>query len=364
MSSVASSQVLAPSGISAKKSVVLQTSIAAMLCVGIALYFWVDSRYPSLLKKLHSGKGIHISGALSFDALMPVKSDMSLATRIAHTTVNWMYTNRIGMTFGICFGAAALTLLPLLPRRRFRNEFANTLAGAATGVPLGVCANCAAPVGQSLYQAGAAPATVLATMISSPTLNVVVLAMMFALFPFPVALLRLATPVVLIALVPWLTRRVQPIDVSCDVPQSAGWLRPTADAFKQYFVNLGKLALTTVPLMILAGVLGALLVELAPARDIPTSVSVVGIVLLALIGAFLPVPIAFDVAASFLLLSRGVPLPYVVTLLCTLGACSVYSVLILGRTISWKTALSVYGAVALVGAVAGLGTAVVQAAIP
>ena len=361
MSTVASSQVLAPSEVSAKKSTVVQTTIAALLCVGIALYFWVDSRYPSLLKKMHSGKGIHISGALSFDALMPVKPDMPLATRIGHTTVNWLYTNRVGMSFGICFGAAVLTLLPLLPRRRFRNEFANTLAGAATGVPLGVCANCVAPVGQSLYQAGASPGTVLGTMISSPTLNVVVLAMLFALFPFPVALVRIAAPLVLIALVPWLTRRVQPLEVSCEVPRSAGWLRPTGSTFKQYLFNLGKLALTTVPLMVVAGFLGAVFVELVPARDIPTSVSFVGILFIALVGAFLPVPIAFDVAASFLLLSRGVPLPYVVTLLCTLGAYSVYSVLILGRTISWKTAFSVYGAVALVGAVAGLGTAAVQA---
>jgi len=286
---------------------------------------------------------------------------MPLATRIGHTTVDWMYSNRIGMTFGICFGAAVLTLLPLLPRRRFRSEFADTLAGAATGVPLGVCANCVAPIGQSLYQAGAGPSAVLGTMISSPTLNVVVLAMLFALFPFPVALVRVAAPLVLIALVPWLTRRVKPINVSCEIPQSEGWFWPTASMLRQYLVNLAKLVITTVPLMVLAGLLGALFIEIVPARDIPSSFSVIGILLIALVGAFLPVPIAFDVAGAFLLMSRGVPLPYVVTLLCTLGAFSVYSMLILGRTISWRTALTVYGAVAMVGAVAGLGTAALQA---
>ncbi|HZD32406.1 MAG TPA: hypothetical protein VE779_12180, partial [Candidatus Angelobacter sp.] len=188
MSSVASSQVLAPSNVAARRTVTTQIAVAAFLCAAMAAYFWVDSRYPALLKKLHSGTNIHVTGALSFDALMPMNPQMPLATRIGHTTVNWMYTNRIGMTFGICFGAAVLTLLPLLPRRRFRSAYANTLAGAATGVPLGVCANCVAPIGQSLYQAGAGPGTVLATMISSPTLNVVVLAMLFALFPLPVAL--------------------------------------------------------------------------------------------------------------------------------------------------------------------------------
>jgi uncharacterized membrane protein YraQ (UPF0718 family) len=363
MSSIASGHVLAPSRVPARKTIVAQIAVAALLCVAIGMYFWVDSRYPALLKKLHSGKNIHVTGALSFDALMPVTPQMPLATRIGHTTVNWMYTNRIGMTFGICFGAALLTLLPLLPKRRFTSSIANTLAGAATGVPLGVCANCVAPIGQSLYQAGAGPATVLATMISSPTLNVVVLAMLFALFPLPIALVRLAAPLVLIALVPWLTRRVQPLNLACASPEVAGFARPTAETLKQYLFNLAKLAATTIPLMIVAGFLGALFVELVPASDIPTSVSVIGILLIALVGAFLPVPIAFDVAASYLLLSRGVPLPYVVTLLCTLGAFSVYSVLILGRTISWRTAFTVYGAVAAVGAAAGLGTALVQAVV-
>src|SRR5271169_99997 len=277
MSSIASGQVLASSSAPARKTIVAQVAVAALLCAAIGTYFWVDSRYPALLKKLHSGKNIHASGALSFDALMPVNPQMPLATRIGHTTVNWMYTNRIGMTFGICFGAALLTLLPLLPRRQFKSALANTLAGAATGVPLGVCANCVAPIGQSLYQAGAGPGTVLATMISSPTLNIVVLAMLFALFPLQVALWRVVVPLALIALVPRLTRRVQPLEIACDVADGAGLLRPAAGTLKRYLVNLAKLAAATVPLMILAGFLGALFVELVPASAIPAQVSLIGI---------------------------------------------------------------------------------------
>lgn len=346
---------------STRKIAAAQIFVAALLSVSIALYFWVDSRYPALLKKLHSGRSIHAAGLLSFDARMPVTAEMPASTRIAHTTVNWMWTNRIGMTFGICFGAALLTLLPMLPRKRFKSAAANTLLGAVGGVPLGVCANCVAPIGQSLYEAGAEPGTVLATMISSPTLNVMVLAMLFALFPFPVAVLRVAAPLALIALVPWLTRRVQPAsDVAGIAPNDWGWFRPATGTLKQYLRNLARLAATTIPLMVLAGVLGAVLIELVPAQDIPTKVTLLGIVLIAIVGTFLPVPIAFDVAAAFVLLTRGVPTPYVVTLLCTLGAFSVYSLLILGRTISWRTAFAVYSAVALVGAVAGVGTALAQ----
>jgi uncharacterized membrane protein YraQ (UPF0718 family) len=345
----------------ARWNLAVQTSVAAVLGLAISLYFWIDSRYPALLKKLHTGKAIQVKGALSFDALMPVTPAMSLMTRIGHTTVNWMWTNRIGMTFGLCFGAAMLTLLATLPRIRFKSAAANTLLGAVGGVPLGVCANCVAPIGRSLYVAGASPNTVLATMISSPTLNVVVLAMAFALFPLQIALLRVAVPLTLLVLVPWIVGKTTPRDaIQCALPAQSGWHPPVTFTLKAYLKNLGRLALITGPLMIVAALMGAIAVELLPASSIPVTVTLGGILLIALIGTFLPVPMGFDVAVAFVLMARGVPTPYVVTLLCTLGAFSIYSVLILGRTISWRTAAAVFGAVMLLGLLAGIGTGLVQ----
>jgi uncharacterized membrane protein YraQ (UPF0718 family) len=338
----------------------LQIAVAVILALGIGSYFWVDSRYPNLLKKLHAGTSIKTSGVLSFDAKMPVSPQMPATVRIGRTAANWMWTNRIGMTFSLFFGAALLTLLPLMPRRRFQSAAANAALGAVTGVPLGVCANCVAPIGQSLYQGGASATTVLATMISSPMLNVIVLTMVFALFPTGIAVIRVAVPLVLIALTPWLARSEQTAPaVACDLPGS-GWLIPLSGTLQQYGKNLAWLALTTTPLMILAALLGALVAELIPAQDIPAQVTLLGIVLVALAGTFLPVPMAFDVAAAFILMTRGVPLPYVVTLLCTLGAFSIYSVLIVGRAMSWRTAARVFGAVMVLGILAGVGTAVVQ----
>jgi hypothetical protein len=43
---------------SVRKTLLLQTIVALILSLAIGLYFWVDSRYPSLLKKLHSGQSI------------------------------------------------------------------------------------------------------------------------------------------------------------------------------------------------------------------------------------------------------------------------------------------------------------------
>ena len=47
--------------------------------------------------------------------------------------------------------------------------------------------------------------------------------------------------------------------------------------------------------------------------------------------------------------------PYVVTLRCTWGAFSLYPMLILGRTISWRTATALFGSVMLLGIAAGYG---------
>jgi hypothetical protein len=49
-----------------------------------------------------------------------------------------------------------------------------------------------------------------------------------------------------------------------------------------------------------------------------------------------------------------VALSYVVTILCTLGIYSVYSFLVVGKTISWKIAAAAGGAVAALGALAGI----------
>jgi uncharacterized membrane protein YraQ (UPF0718 family) len=339
----------------------VQIAVAALLAIAMASYFWVDSRYPALLKKLHAGTSVKVTAPITFDALLPVKADMSLIMRVGRTAVNWMWANRIGMTFGICFGAAMLTLLPLLPKRRFQTTAGNTLFGAVLGMPLGVCANCVAPIGLGLVESGASTQTVLATMISSPLLNVVVLAMAFSLFPLPVALTRLAVPLVLLALVPLIARRREVgLDIHLAATCEAGAAREMGTTLRQFLKNLARIAVITIPLMVLAALLGAGMAEVLPASAIPVTASLVGIVLTAAIGTFLPVPMAFDVAIAFVLMTRGVPLPYVVTLLCTLGAFSIYPYLIVGKRISWQTATAMFAAVMAIGVVAGAGTSLVQ----
>ena len=328
--------------------------IAIVLMIGIAGFFWIDSRYPALLKKYHSGTHVKAVGAITFDALYPVDHSMPLSQRVWRTSLNWLNANKIGMTFGFFFGAAALAFLSTLRYRRTRFPQLNALIGALAGAPLGVCANCVAPIGRGFYASGMSTESVLAAMFSSPALNVVVLAMTFALFPLPIALLKLATTLLLIfVFAPLVGARYASLDVSAacpiDLPVSETWSQALLSSVKSYAKSFWYIARVGIPLMVLAAVLGALAIEIAPQQALSTNVTFVGIIGVCLVGAFLPVPMAFDVVIAYLAMTHGVPLPYVVAILCTLGIYSVYSFSVIGKTISWKLATSTYAAVAVLG---------------
>jgi uncharacterized membrane protein YraQ (UPF0718 family) len=316
--------------------------IAIALMAGIASFFWVGSRYPSLLKKYHAGAQIKVAGTLSFDKVYAVDRAMPLGRRVWKTSVNWLNTNRVGMTFGFFFAAAALTFLGTIAWRRTRFASVNALVGAAAGMPLGVCANCVAPIGRAFYASGMSTESVLAAMFSSPTLNVVVLAMTFTLFPVQVGVLKLATVFVMIfAVAPLLgigQKELSSVACALEIAPHETWSAALSGIGKTYAKSFWYVLRVGLPLMLSAAVFGALL----------------GIVLVALIGTLLPVPMAFDVVIAYLAWSKGVPLPYVVALLCTLGIYSVYSFSMIGKTISWRVASWVYGAVGALGTLAGV----------
>jgi uncharacterized membrane protein YraQ (UPF0718 family) len=335
--------------------------IALVLLATIGSIFWIDSRYPSLMKKYHAGTKVKASGAITFDMLYPVEASMPLQQRVWRTSINWLNANRIGMTFAFFFGPAALVFLATLSRKRSKSKLLNALIGMLSGMPLGVCANCVAPIGRGLYKSGMSTESVLAAMFSSPALNVVVAAMTFALFPLQLALLKLATVLVLIfGFAPMIAagQKADADEVECPIDLTAGmtWgqaLKNTSLAYAKSFWEVFRVGF---PLMLLAAVLGALVIELAPAQAINAPVSIAGILLLAIVGAFLPVPMAFDVVIAYIAMTHGVPLPYVAVILCTLGIYSVYSATVVGKTISWRVAGAAFGAVAAIGVIAGLAT--------
>lgn len=334
-------------------------TLTITLMAAIAMIFWMDSRYPALLKRYHAGTQIKATGALTFGTAYKVDRSMPYPARVWRTTINWLDANRVGMTFSFLFGPAALVFLSTLRTRRTKSRYLNSLLGTAAGVPLGVCSNCIAPIARGFYASGMSTESVLASMFASPALNVVVLAMTFTLFPLPLAVLKLATVLFLIlvfapAISARQTESSPMLNVAIDFPIRETWSQTLVTIGRAYAKSFWTVFRVAFPLMILAAVLGAFVVELIPPQALITHVSFLGIVAVAAISAFLPVPMAFDVAIAYIVMTHGVPLAYVATILCTLGIISVYSLSVVGKTISWKIAGATYATVVFFGIIAGL----------
>ncbi len=296
--------------------------IFAVLMVAIlALIFWTQSRYPALDEKAIMSGAIQLEDPISFEAKFPVTADMAIWEKIGLSTLNWINTNKKGMTFGILIAAAFLTLFSYLQKRSFAGGFSNSFLGMVVGAPLGVCVNCAAPIAKGFYAGGMRAETTLSAMIASPTLNIVVLTMLFSLLPVYMALTKIALSLlVILVLVPLICRmlpreELQLTTEQIKVPRATGWDTPDMHESYlwaligfviSYFRNLWFILRTTVPLMLLAGFLGAVVGTLLP-QDliVGATFSVAVLVLVAIVGTFLPVPIAFDVVVAGALLSGG-----------------------------------------------------------
>lgn len=121
-------------------------ALLIILMSAIAGVFWVDSRYPALLKRYHAGTQIKATGALTFSTMYAVDRSMPYLERVWRTTVNWLDANLVGMTFAFLFAPAALTFLRTVRQRRTHSRFLNVLLGTAAGVPLGCAVTALLPL--------------------------------------------------------------------------------------------------------------------------------------------------------------------------------------------------------------------------
>ncbi|WP_291844243.1 FG-GAP-like repeat-containing protein [Maricaulis sp.] len=350
--------------------------IFAAFLVGLLAYlFWTESRYPSLDEKAMMGGAIQLEDPLSFEALIPVTDDQGVVERIGVSTVNWIDTNKKGMTFGVLFGSAFLTLLGYMRRRSFSGPFANSLYGMFLGAPLGVCVNCAAPIAKGLYQGGSRAETTLSAMVASPTLNIVVLTMAFALLPFYIAATKLVLSLVVILIaVPVICRFIPqekllhtvktpkplPIAPLTDDPDALLPSENIVQAFGRfigdYARNLWFIIRTTLPLMLLAGFLGALFATFLPASAIAGwEFGPLGAAFAAIVGTFFPVPIGFDVVLSGALLNGGAAHGFIMTLVFTLGSFSIYSFFVVATSVGLRAGLILGATIMTLGFGAGLG---------
>ena len=327
-----------------------------------------------------------LEDVLSFEATFVNASSDSAFKKIIWSTLNWVITNRQGMFFGVLLGCLILTLIQVLPsNRKPKSSLTGLLKGVLVGAPLGVCVNCAAPVAYGMHKEGVQTETSLATMFSAPSLNIIVLAMMFSLLPMHLAIGKLVITFVFILLVlPLLLSRfyqlplpspaqensvndisaVNAAETDSRYMHSESWIQALVTIVKDVLRNLIFIIARTVPLMILAGFLGASMAHLFPMESIATwQVGFFSLLLVALLGTFAPVPIAFDVVLVQALLLAGLAPEFAMALLATLGMFSIYPFMLLWRMLSLKFSFAIFMAIAILGVSSAYAVAAYEAYI-
>ena len=320
------------------------------------------------------------TSGISFDIIKEVQENDSNWEKIYAHTYNWIETNKKGMAFGLFFAATLILLFSSVKDKQYENPWLNSFIGLIMGAPLGVCVNCATPIAKGITDSGGKTETALATMISSPTFNVIVLSMLFALFPDYMILLKIVLSLLLILiaiplLVKWFSPKLMlqssplsrlssthfPFNTR-EFTQNQGWIDALQWLTFNYVRSFWFIFKTAVPLMLLAGLLGNIFIVLLPFEELVSLVSpghgrmyqLMMMAIVAAIGVFLPVPMAFDVIIVAILMNLGLPAGYCMALLFTLGVFSIYPFFIIFKHISRPIAIALTIVVIGMGVVAGV----------
>lgn len=339
--------------------------------VVLVCLFWFGSRYPQLFHKAaHVGEAVPSMAYSS--QLVTVAAGAPVWLRILAGTVNWLDSMKLGMTFGVLFGALLHTILRYYPLKIGKNLYLNSLKGALVGVPMGVCANCAVPAACGVTRGNGRVEVALGFLFSSPNFNPVVVMMTFIALPLSVSITKYAVLLFVIllgvpALIQWLERKKPlPVFIVNDENESCALNLPTQDDCRERFgAVFGELARQfgkhiwmllkpTITLMLLASVVAATLLVLIPWDWLLSEVTPLRMALVSLISVFMPVPIALDVMFAARLQQQGVPSGYVALFAMTLGTYSIIPTIYLWREVSKQLAVTLFAFFLILGWVVGM----------
>ncbi|HEY6252079.1 MAG TPA: permease, partial [Candidatus Angelobacter sp.] len=264
--------------------------ILSLWAVILLSVFWFGSRYPQLFSKAAHVGQVLPSMTYSHE-FMRVGASAPLWERILSSTISWLDGMKIGMTFGVLFGAFLQTVLLYYPLKVGKNLYLNSVKGALVGIPAGVCANCSVPVACGITRGKGRVEVALGFLFSSPNFNLVVMTMTFAALPLGMALTKYAILLFVIVvgvplIIRWLERKKSFAVFTSDSegehcavtpsPRQARdehFLTVLRELGKVYGKHVWMLLKLTIALMLLGSVLSAVVLVLAPWNTLLSSVT-------------------------------------------------------------------------------------------
>lgn len=276
------------------------------------------------------------------------------------------YTDSVwkALLVGLLIAAAIDALLPRDRLRRFltgRSSTAGAAIAGAASLPGMMCTCCASPVAVSLRRSGVPLPSVVAFWLGNPVLNPAVLVFLALVGPWEWAATRLVVGVALVLGAATLAgrfapgRRVDP--TTADTAPEAGELAgPSLSRFVRSFV---RFSVTLVPeYLVLVMLVGAAAHVFSFDAAWVTGGGIAFLAVAAIV-VLIVIPTGGEIPVLLALAAIGAS-PWVLGLvLLALPAVSLPSLLMVGRSLTWRVTAATAGAVVAAGLVAGALLAVV-----
>lgn len=296
-----------------------------------------------------------------------VWSGSSLLAKAGHAGASpswagaWRFTVAYGKAVWVALVAALVisaAFEALIPRRRVaaafarRSAFGGAVVGGLLALPCMMCTCCGAPVSITLRRQGAPTGAVLGYWIGNPVLNPAVLVFLALVAPWQWVVTRVVVGGILVFGVTTLVargtdrrpRRTAPVEAGVDDPV------PPRAALGRFVQTLLRLGLILVPeyFIVVMGV-GLLRGWLFPVGHGLAHLGILAVVVAAVAGTLVVVPTAGEIPILLGLGLLGLGLGPVGALLITLPAISLPSMVMVGRTLTWRVTAAMAGGVVAAG---------------
>lgn len=310
--------------------------VLAYLVILVVVFLGL-SRFPALGEKNHLTDFM----GLSFDVIANEIDSISYIENVFISSINWLYTNWKGMAFGLLFAAGfSVFARQFVTNSNFLNlKLSKTLTFLFV-LPIGICANCIAPLSVSVFKRTGREDISSILALGSHGINFFALILLFQILPVEFGLVKVLSLSLIILIIVSRTKR-KPEEIQNMVFNiNDDEIYESSDSWRLAFKRIGILfskelkhfIVKFVPLMVLSGFLGNLLYVTVPSNFyFNADVSFLKIILVSIFSIMLPVPMLFDIIFVSFLYKLGVPDHYLVVFLICLGPVSIYSLLLLFR---------------------------------
>lgn len=241
-----------------------------------------------------------------------------------------------------------------------RTRLGQAMAGGVTALPSLMCTCCSSPLTVGLRKRGASTTASLAYWLSNPLLNPAVMAFLFLVLPWQYGVVRVTVGAAVVVGGTTLVTRVLAREDRPLPPELRA--REEADTdpvrFRDFPSRLARsflrLAVVLIPAyVVVIAVLGFVSGWLSDFAGLDARLGIAAVLVCAVIGTLLVVPTGGEIPVVLALTAAGVGAGTAGALLITLPALSVPSMILVGRTLSWRVTLAIAGVVAAAGLVAG-----------